>query len=336
MGYDKISKLMNVPKSTVSTLIKKAENHGGNTHDAHRAGRPTKITDAKRQVVLDIIDAEPHLALRDITLKANVGLGKDTINKISGEAGFKLKIPRKKPYWRKGQKDKRKVFARMRRNWTRAWKWVVFVDEATIEYDPNPVGRKVRLRAGEELEEKNLKPSFKSGRTNIGVYAAIMHGRRTELILVRKRTEEERTSKKDRLGLNAHQYATEVHQPYLIPFIEGINRAPETIYLAADNASWHCREENKDLQEECGYQRLAWPPNSPDLNPIENAWTLLKKALRKRFSRLERRPHTAAELFQAAKEEWDLIPQGILDGWIARMPERLQAVLDANGGHTKW
>jgi len=76
MGYDKISKLMNVPKSTVSTLIKKAENHGGNTHDAHRAGRPTKITDAKRQVVLDIIDAEPHLALRDITLKANVGLNK--------------------------------------------------------------------------------------------------------------------------------------------------------------------------------------------------------------------------------------------------------------------
>jgi len=303
MGYDKISKLMNVPKSTVSTLIKKAENHGGNTHDACRAGRPTKITDTKRQVVLNIIDAEPHLALRDITLKANVGLGKDTINKIFGEADFKLKIPRKKPYWRKGQKDKRKVFARMRRKWTRAWKWGVFVDEATIEYDSKRVGRKVRLRAGKEREEKSLKPSFTSGRTNIAVYAAMMRGRRTELIVVRKRTEEERTSKKNRLGLNAHQYATEIHQLYIILFIEGINIASETIYMAADNASWHCGEENKNLQKKCGNQRLAWPPNSPDLNPIENAWTMLKKALRKRFSRLERRPHSAAELFQEVNEE---------------------------------
>ena len=336
MGYYKISKLMNLSKSTVQSVVKNAESRDGNTHDAPRSGRPTKITDAKRQVVLDIIDAEPHLALRDITHKANIGLGKDTINRISAEAGFKLRIPRKKPFWRKGQKEKRKEFARVRRNWTRAWKWVVFVDEATIEYDPNPVGRKVRLRPGEELEERNLKPSFKSGRTNIGVYAAMMHGGRTELILVRKRTEEERTSKRDRLGLNAHQYATEIHQPYLIPFIETIDRAPETIYMAADNASWHNGAENKQLQEDCGYQRLPWPPNSPDLNPIENAWAILKRALRKRFSKVERRPHSAAELFQAAKEEWEMIPQETFDGWIQRIPERLQAVLDADGGHTKW
>jgi len=314
MGYDKISKLMKILKSTVSLVIKRDKTHDGNTHDAPRAGRSTKITDAQRQVVLDIIDAEPHFALRDITSKANVGLGKDSINKISWEAGFKLKIPSKKRFWRKGQKEKRKEFARVRRNWRRAWKWVVFVDEATIEYDPNLVCKKVRLRPGEELEEKNLKPSFKSGRTNIGVYAAIMHGGKTELIVVRTRTEEERTSKGDRLGLNAHQDATEIHQPYLIPFIEAINRAPETIYIAADNASWHAGLENKKFQENCGYKRLPWPPNSPDLNPIENAWALLKRALSKRFSREERRPHSAAELFQAAKEEWELIPQETLDG----------------------
>jgi len=82
MGYYKISKLMNLSKSTVQSVVKNAESRDGNTHDAPRSGRPTKITDAKRQVVLDIIDAEPHLALRDITHKANVGLGKDTINRI--------------------------------------------------------------------------------------------------------------------------------------------------------------------------------------------------------------------------------------------------------------
>jgi len=112
-----------------------------------------------------------------------------------------------------------------------------FLDEVTIIYDPNPAGRKVRVRPGEELEGKNLKSSFTSGRTSIGVYARILKGGRTELILVRKRGEAERTGPRDRLDLNSHQYAPEIHQPYLIPFIGGPNRPSNDIYLAADNAS---------------------------------------------------------------------------------------------------
>jgi len=64
----------------------------------------------------DIIDAEPHLVLRDITQKANIGLSKSTVDKIICEAGFKLVMSRKKPFWRNGQKDKRKELARRRRN----------------------------------------------------------------------------------------------------------------------------------------------------------------------------------------------------------------------------
>jgi len=121
---------------------------------------------------------------------------------------------------------------------------VVFVDEATLIYDPNPAGRKVRVQPGEELEEKSLKASFKSGRTSIGVYTGIVKEGRTELILVRNRGEEERTGLRDKLGLNSHQYATKIHQPYLIPFIEGLDRPSNDIYLAAHNAPWHAGVEN--------------------------------------------------------------------------------------------
>ena len=122
----------------------------------------------------DIIDAEPQLALRDITQKANIGHCKSTVDKIISEASFKLLMPRKKPLWKNGQKENRKEFARRRRNWRRAWNCVVFVDEATIIYDANPAGRKVRVRPGEELEEKIIKSSFKSRRTSIGVCAGIV------------------------------------------------------------------------------------------------------------------------------------------------------------------
>ena len=212
----------------------------------------------------------------------------------------------------------------------------MFIDECTVQYDPCPAGKKVRVRPGEELAEKNLKPSFKSGRTSINIFACIIKGSRSELVLVRKRTASERTSPRDRLGLNAHQYATEIHKPIVIPFILAQGESPDHIYLGADGASLHYGGENKALREEVGYLQLPWPPNSPDLNPIENVWMLLKRRLRKRFSEVEQRPHSAADLFHAAQEEWALIPQDVIDSLVESMPERLQAVLDANGGHTKW
>jgi transposase len=210
------------------------------------------------------------------------------------------------------------------------------VDESTIEYNPNPEEAKIRIRPEQELDETNLQASFKSGRTNVGVFAAIAYGKCTKLIMVHKRTPKERTSKTDRLGLNAVQYATEIREPHLVPFIESFDDSPDHLLLAADGAPWHKGVKNRKLREECGYGILPWPPNSPDLNPIENAWLILKSHLRRRWADSEQRPHSAEELFVEACEEWEKIPQQTIDKWIEGMPRRMKAVLDANGGHTKW
>ena len=215
------------------------------------------------------------------------------------------------------------------------WRNVVFVDGSTIEYDPYPVGGRIRIRVGEELEEKNLQASFKSGRTNVGIYAAIAYGRRTKLIMVRKRTPAERVSASDRLGLNAVQYATELHETHLIPFLESFDVSPDHLMLAADGARWHKGPENTKLREDSGYSLLPWPPNSPDLNPIKNLWAIVKCRLRKMWAETEQRPHSAQELFEQAAAEWEKIPQVTIDDLIRRIPERMQAVLDADGGHTK-
>jgi len=340
LGYDKIAKSTGVAKSTVRAVIKR-----GQAHDAPRSGRPTKVTAISRKIVEKVVDDDSRLPLHDITNEANKAiakttsqiLGHTTVDTILRNAPFKLIKPRKKPFWRKGQKAKRKEFANRRQRWNlNQWKKVVFVDESTIEYNPNPIGEKIRIRPGHELDESNLQASFKSGRTNIGVYAAIAYGRRTELIMVRKRTPKERTSKTDRLGLNANQYANEIHEPHLIPFMETFPDTPDHLFLAADGAPWHKGAKNRKLREDCGYATLPWPPNSPDLNPIENAWLVLKSRLRSRWGDSTQRPHSAEELFIEACEEWEKIPQETIDNWIEGMPRRMKAVLDANGGHTKW
>jgi hypothetical protein len=111
------------------------------------------------------------------------------------------------------------------------------------------------------LEDKNLKPTFKSGRANVGVFAAIVKG----AIFMRKWTLKEKTSERDKLDLNTAQYTNELHEPHLISFIEGLEDPPGHIYLAIDGASYHNGKKNKGLQEECGYNRLEWPPNSTQL-----------------------------------------------------------------------
>ncbi len=48
-----------------------------------------------------------------------------------------------------------------------------------------------------------------------------------------------------------------------------------------DNASFHKSEKTKVLIENRGAKLLYLPPYSPDLNPIENYWALLKVYVRK-------------------------------------------------------
>ena len=47
--------------------------------------------------------------------------------------------------------------------------------------------------------------------------------------------------------------------------------------------TWRCFVGNaKKWREENGVQRIDWPSMSPDINPIENVWHLLKMSLQKR------------------------------------------------------
>jgi transposase len=43
-----------------------------------------------------------------------------------------------------------------------------------------------------------------------------------------------------------------------------------------DNASVHTAQFVRSLLEVLGVDLMAWPPYSPDLNPIDNLWALMK------------------------------------------------------------
>lgn len=54
-----------------------------------------------------------------------------------------------------------------------------------------------------------------------------------------------------------------------------------------DGASVHTAGIVKQLLVEMGIKVMNWPPYSPDLNPIENLWALLKAEIYKLYPELQ-------------------------------------------------
>jgi transposase len=77
---------------------------------------------------------------------------------------------------------------------------------------------------------------------------------------------------------------------------------------------------------------MEWPPQSPDSNPIENLWKQLRDAVQKRNARIK----TTADLKSELLEAWDEIEKDSWNVLIDSMPERIDAVLKAKGGSTRW
>jgi len=81
-----------------------------------------------------------------------------------------------------------------------------------------------------------------------------------------------------------------------------------------------------------GIRTLDWVAQSPDLNPIENLWNHLDRQVRKR----KPLPQTKQDLITAIQEEWSNISLEMLQNLIMSLPHRIEAVIKAKGGNTKY
>ena len=80
------------------------------------------------------------------------------------------------------------------------------------------------------------------------------------------------------------------------------------------------------------FKVLTWPPNSPDLNPIEHLWDVLKKQVRS----MEAPPRNLQDLKDLLLTSWCQRPQDTFRGLVESTPRRVRAVLAARGGRTQY
>jgi hypothetical protein len=75
----------------------------------------------------------------------------------------------------------------------------------------------------------------------------------------------------------------------------------------------------------CLPEVIDWPSNSPDLNPIENLWSIIKTNVERR------RPKNLDDLKCFMVEEWEGIPDSVIKNLIGSMRKRCEAVIERGG-----
>jgi len=100
-----------------------------------------------------------------------------------------------------------------------------------------------------------------------------------------------------------------------------------------DNARGYASKEALEYIRQVGLIPIFWPANSPDLNPIETVWDWIKDYIQERYPQIYR---SYKRLREAVIEAWNSITDKQVKDLVKGMHDRCQAVIDADGGHTKY
>ncbi len=120
-------------------------------------------------------------------------------------------------------------------------------------------------------------------------------------------------------------------QYYLLIFSQMLqNSLDGASTVQMDNDPKHTAKATKEFLKGKKWTVMQWPSQSPDLNPIEHAFHLLKTKLKGKC------PKNKQELKTVAVEAWQSITRDETQRLVMSMRSRLQAVIDCKGFATKY
>ena len=243
---------------------------------------------------------------------------------VLAQEGYHRRVAQQVPYLSPRHRKARMAWVKKNKELTEEdWARIIWSDECYIYLDDNKGRVYVTHRPDEVLCDDCVVPSFKESTIRVMVWGCIIKGRLGPLVVL------EYPGGKGG-GMNSERYQEQVLSAQLHSFYMEMEKELGSVMFQQDNAAAHASKLTAKWLKTHAIKVFGHPSNSPDLNPIERIWHVLKTIIR-------RRPHVPSsleELKQAVREAWDSISVEVINREIDHMTDRVAAVLAARGGHT--
>lgn len=307
---------LGVSKTAVQLALAKFS-HTGTYRDSPRSGRPQKTNTREDRILRRFVSVNPKASLSVIKAEIEmygIRLGKSTISRKLIKMNLGAYRSAKKPLLTPKMRSKRLAFARKYANWTADdWGKVMWSDESTFTQFGSFTSF-VRRPKGFRFVQRYTTATIKHPESIMAWGCISTYGRGGLTIL----------KKNERM--NSRRY---------IQLLDGKLQVFMNIhsctYFMQDSAPCHVSKESRDWFAGQGVRLMEWPGNSPDLNPIENVWRIMKGKVSLR------RPRTLLELQHAIRQVWTLeVTRELCEKCITSMPRRILEVIKNNGGCTKY
>ncbi|KAG0442369.1 Transposable element Tcb1 transposase [Dictyocoela muelleri] len=313
-----ISKKTGVHQSTVSRILKKYDETGSIKHRKGN-GRPKKLNTNDIKILNKIIKKDSKKSLRKVANELRQNGGSDvsyvTIKNWHNENKRFAYAPIRKPLLSKINISRRESLSEEFTFYSKdEIKRIIFSDESKFNLFNSDGRVSVWREPKKGLELKNLSPTVKHGGGSVMCWGCFSYQGTGKLVFIDGK-------------MDADAYI-EIIKNNLQASATSMNLTDYT--FQQDNDPKHTSKKVKKFFAYKRIELLPWPSQSPDLNPIESLWGIIKANLSKYT------PKNKEELKVLILNEWNSISIETCQKLAMSFEKRAKSVFKAKGGHTKY
>lgn len=319
-----------IPIGTIKTTISRSSKRGSTQETLPRSGGPQKLEENEKSLLFQAIEENPRIKYEALLALTNYRVSRQTIWRLLQTAHRRKWLVLQRPELTPEHARRRLCWANLVQHYnTYKWKQVFWSDESTVEWGKGARREYTFTRPKDQVSAQDIEEiSVHKGIKQMFWAAFAGCGRRTGLIPLFGDPESPRG------GINRF-IILELYQRVLPTLLNGV----EDAIFQQDNAPVHTAYIIRDWLADQQFQIMAWPPFSPDLNPIENLWAVLKAKIYEIHPEIRSMPDnedTLGFLTSTAQEAWSAIDTDMLNNLAVSMPHRVQQVLDNDGWYTSY